>query len=103
MPAAHLMGWFGSPAIPGFEWMPEGGCVDAANLAYIGLRDVDEVEVRPHLLHLHCTRTMLATLITLNTLAILAMLAMLAIFAMLPILASCSRCSPHPPHPPHLP
>ena len=43
MPAAHIMGWFGY-TMSGFEWIPEDGCVNAANLAYIGLRDVDPGE-----------------------------------------------------------
>jgi len=45
MPAAHLMGWFDrATPLPGFDWFPEGGCIDEGRLAYIGLRDIDEEE-----------------------------------------------------------
>ena len=43
MPAAHLMGWF-KERIEGFDWFPEGGCVEESRLAYIGLRDIDAEE-----------------------------------------------------------
>lgn len=45
MPAAHIMGWFKKhPA--GFEWMPRHKSVNAQNVAYIGLRDIDPEEGR---------------------------------------------------------
>lgn len=41
MPAAHVMGWFEEP-VPGFEWLKTQLPED--RLAYIGLRDIDDVE-----------------------------------------------------------
>mmetsp|Transcript_41747 Transcript_41747/g.100167 ORF Transcript_41747/g.100167 Transcript_41747/m.100167 type:complete len:418 (+) Transcript_41747:48-1301(+) len=45
MPAAHALGWFNQNP-PGFEWYPDPAepCLKENRLAYIGLRDVDELE-----------------------------------------------------------
>jgi len=43
MPAAHLMGWF-EKSVKGFEWMDDCPKLPEARLAFIGLRDLDDME-----------------------------------------------------------
>eukprot|EP00916_Digyalum_oweni_P021458 GHVL01035640.1.p1 GENE.GHVL01035640.1~~GHVL01035640.1.p1 ORF type:complete len:290 (+),score=42.37 GHVL01035640.1:253-1122(+) len=42
MPAAHVLGWFNK--LPEFEWLEHIPKLEEVNLAYIGLRDIDEGE-----------------------------------------------------------
>lgn len=44
MPVAHLLGWIPEKTVPGFDWFQP--CLDAADIVYIALRDVDEGEKR---------------------------------------------------------
>lgn len=58
MPAAHVLGWFARHP-KGFEWMPRMKSVDARNMAYIGLRDIDREEgelMRKSDLHIYTMR-----------------------------------------------